>query len=71
MTFFLVPLGIAFDYIAIAVARIEYILIKPCPVTIHERCFCFATPIANLRKCRLIELNSYKVCLYLIFVESN
>lgn len=32
MTFFLVPLGIAFDYIAIAVARIEYILIKPCPV---------------------------------------
>ena len=26
MTFFLVPLGIAFDYIAIAVARIECIL---------------------------------------------
>ena len=71
MTFFLVPLGIVFDYIAIAVARIEYILIKPCLVTIHGRFVCFSTPIPNLKKCRLIELNSYKVCLYLIFVEFN
>ena len=36
MTFFLVPLGIFFDYIAMAVARIEYILIKSCPVFIDD-----------------------------------
>ena len=62
MTFFLVPLGIFFDYIAMAVARIEYILIKSCPVTIHRRCFCFFT---NWIVIKCVESNWLRGKIYL------